>query len=155
MIRCVDVALSIPDNEALTALVTLQRLGVPVDALTRADLYRCDVEENAEDDLLATMRGSESIFNPNKHRIALRTGANPLAGEVWIDALDAHDGGEPLAGAALPAVRGRALRGIRRLERFTAWRLFDRDGAPVPTSVVTAAVETLLCNPAFQKATMT
>jgi len=144
MIRCVDVALTIPDNEALTALATLQRLGVPVDALTRADLYRCDVEENADDALLATLRGSESIFNPNKHRIALRAGANPLAGEVWIDALDAHDGGGR-----------RALPGIRRLERFTAWRLFDRDGAPAPTSVVTAAVETLLCNPAFQKATMT
>jgi hypothetical protein len=148
MIRCVDVALSIPDNEALTALATLQRLGVPVDALTRADLYRCDVEEDAGHDLLATLRSLESIFNPNKHRIALRTGTAPLAGEVWIDALDALD---PLDGLDW----GRALPGIRRLERSTAWRLFDRDGSPTAASVVTAAVETLLCNPAFQKATMT
>jgi hypothetical protein len=148
MIRCVDIALTIPDNEALTALSTLQRLGVPVDVLTRADLYRCDVEEDADHDLLSTLRSFESIFNPNKHRIALRTGTGPLAGEVWIDALDALD---PLGG--LDA--GRSLAGIRRLERSTAWRLFDRDGSAAAASVVTAAVEMLLCNPAFQKATMT
>jgi hypothetical protein len=149
MIRCVEVALTIPDNEALTALATLQRLGVPVDALVRADLYRCEVEPDvdrqlADHDLLATLRRSERFFNPNKHRIALRAGTDPLAGEVWIDALE---GCEPTGGAAMP--------GVRRLERSTAWRLFDQDGSPAAASVVAAAVETLLCNPAFQKATTT
>jgi hypothetical protein len=67
MIRCIEIALSIPDNEARTALATLERLGVPAAALVRADLYRCDVDDAHADELPQTLRAFETIFNPNKH----------------------------------------------------------------------------------------
>ena len=44
MIRCVEITLSIPDNEAETAAETLARLGLPGTALVRGDLYRLEVE---------------------------------------------------------------------------------------------------------------
>ncbi len=148
MIRCVEISLRIPDNEARTALATLQRLGVAAVALERADLYRCDVEDGRAEELPDTLRGFETIFNPNKHAMRVREGSHPLAGEVWIDEIESN------AGARSEAVRisGRTLAGVRRLERFTAWRLYAAPGEPAEPELVALATETLLCNTAFQKA---
>ena len=153
MRRCIEVVLTIPDNEARTALATLQRLGVPAAALERADLYRCAVDETAAEGLGATFRGLEPVFNPNKHVLRVRDGDVPLAGEVWVEALDVS------AVPAGPAERdepvriaGRVLPGVRRVTRAVAWRLFDAAGSPVEPEIVRRATE-LLCNPAFQKAT--
>lgn len=82
--RYVSIALKIPDNEALTALGALRRMGVPVDALERADVYRAD---GALD---------EGRFNPNKHVARDVDGDGPRAGEVWIEEL-AGDGGHRVA----------------------------------------------------------
>ncbi|MGB8203480.1 MAG: hypothetical protein WCE83_02270, partial [Candidatus Baltobacteraceae bacterium] len=76
----VEVVLTIPDNEAETALATLARLGVPLGGLERADLYRFEIElveiEPVEREaLLAALRSLETIYNPNKH--ALRVRAEP------------------------------------------------------------------------------
>jgi hypothetical protein len=148
VIRCIEISLRIPDNEARTALTTLQRLGVPASALERADLYRCDVDEAHADELPETLRGLETIFNPNKHAMRVREGSTPLAGEVWIDEIvpagHAPDG--PIR------ISGRTLAGVRGIERFTAWRLFAAPGEPAASELVAAATETLLCNTAFQKA---
>ncbi len=140
------------DNEARTALATLQRLGVDASTLERADLYRFEVESDRADALVATLRTLETVFNPNKHVLRVREASEPLPGEVWID--------EPAA-AARPAnagdgaVRfgGRVLAGVRRVERFTAWRIGEVGGFPARPEVVDAATQTLLCNPAFQRAT--
>jgi hypothetical protein len=149
MIRCIEIALTIPDNEALTALATLRRLGVAADALVRADLYRCDVADDRANDLPQTLRGFETIFNPNKHVMRAREGDSPLAGEVWIDEIVRASA--PDSGAV--RISGRALESVRSLERFTAWRLFAAPGVPVTPAVLDAATDALLCNPAFQKAT--
>ena len=150
VVRCVEVGLTIPDNEARTALATLQRLGVPVAALERADVYRCELHESEANRLGAMCRSVETLFNPNKHALRVRAGERPEAGEIWI--------GERAAGdlrAAADGVRiaGRLLAGVLTLERFTSWRLTASAGAPADASLVRAAQETLLCNPAFQKAT--
>jgi hypothetical protein len=151
MIRAIEVRLVIPDNEAHTALATLQRLGVAVAALERADLYVCDVTDAEADGLVATVRGCETIFNPNKHELRVRAAERPGPGEVWVDELGADaPPSDPSAGVR---IAGRTLAGVRSLERFTAWRLRDAAGALAAPEVVTAATETLLCNPAFQKAT--
>jgi phosphoribosylformylglycinamidine (FGAM) synthase PurS component len=149
MICCVEVRLTIPDNEARTALSTLRRLGVSVERLERADLYRFDVEKDAEKDLVATLRGFETVYNPNKHALRVREEERPGAGEVWVDEID---GAEVRSGGAV-RIGGRALPGVRSMERFTAWKLMCATGAAVPERVVLEATETLLCNPAFQKAT--
>jgi hypothetical protein len=144
----IDVAPTIPDNEALTALATLRTLGVDLGALERADLWRFDVDPAAADGLVDAVRGIETIFNPNKHALNVRDSLEPRAGEVWID--------EPAAAVRFgtPPLRiaGRVLAGIDRVERFTAWRLRDRHGAPAAREVVDRALETLLLNPAFQRA---
>jgi len=149
MTRCIEVLLSIPDNEALTALATLQRLGVDVAALERGDLYRCDVDAPEAERLVETLRGLETVFNPNKHVLRVREDDRPGRGEVWIDEIASgeHPAGGPVR------IAGRVLPGVHGLERFTAWRLFSERDQPAGPEVVAAATETLLCNPAFQKAT--
>ena len=148
MIRCVEVMLSIPDNEARTALATLRRLGVELADLERAELYRCDAEGAQAERLVATLRGLETIFNPNKHRLRVRDDARPGPGEVWIEEI------RPASAASDTPVRvgGRTLPGVRSLDRFIVWRMYGRDRTPATPSLVGSAVETLLCNPAFQKA---
>ena len=147
MILCIEISLSIPDNEARTALATLQRLGVRAERLERADLYRCDVEDARARELPDVLRGFETVFNPNKHELRVREGDAPLTGEVWVDEI-----GGNARGAGPVRLSGRTLPGVRSLERFIAWRLFAAPDVPAGPDVVTAATETLLCNPAFQKA---
>jgi hypothetical protein len=148
VIVVIGVRPTIPDNAALTALATLRALGVDVGALERSDVWRFDVAPAAADGLVGTVRGIETIFNPNKHALAVLPGSEPQAGEVWID--------EPAAAVRFgkPPLRiaGRLLAGVDRVERFTAWRLRDRHGTPVAREVVDRALETLLLNPAFQRA---
>jgi hypothetical protein len=148
MIRCIEVSLAIPDNEARTALATLRRLGVAVAALERADLYRCDVADADAERLVDTLRDCETVYNPSKHLMRVREDDRPGPGEVWIDEIGsgARPGGGPLT------IAGRTLAGVRSLERFTAWRLFSTREEPAGAELVTAATETLLCNSAFQKA---
>jgi hypothetical protein len=125
--RAVSIGLKIPDNTAYTALVTLRRLCVDVHRLERSEIYFFESSDAAA--LAKHVAADETIFNPNKHRLAVLDEPLPRAGEVWI---------EPL--------------GARRPERATAWRLFDESGAPASAAVLDAAIERLLCNPAIDRA---
>ena len=147
MIRCIEVRLTIPDNESRTALVTLQRLGVALEGLERADLYRVDVEDALAGGLSRELRACEGIFNPSKHALAERAGDEPGPGEVWVDEASAS---ERVTGDVI--VSGRTLTGVRSLERSTAWRVLGPGGSPASPAIVAAATHALLCNPAFQRA---
>ena len=140
-VRDVEITLTIPDNEARTALSTLQRLGVAAVGLERADVYRCEVESHALDGLVDRLRARETIFNPNKHALRAREGVAPQRGEVWIEARD--------AAPAAPLGDDGAV----RIRRFTAWRVYGADGMPASAELVEEATRVLLCNPAFEKAT--
>jgi len=150
MIRCIEVALAIPDNEARTALATLRKLGIDLAALERADLYRCDVADADAERLVETLRTCETVYNPNKHILRVRADGRPGPGEVWIDQI----GSESRPGSGPVSIAGRTLAGVAALERFTAWRLFAGRDQPAGPALVSLATETLLCNPAFQKATL-
>jgi hypothetical protein len=147
MIACIEVRLTIPDNEARTALTTLQRLGVALAGLERADLYRCDVDDARASALADELRACEGIFNPNKHALFEREGDRPGAGEVWVD-----EPGQSEAATGAVIVSGRTLAGVRSLERATAWRVLGPGGSPASPEIVAAAATALLCNPAFQRA---
>ena len=149
MIRCVEVSLTIPDNEARTALATLRRLGLTATGLERADLYRCEIADDAADALVEALRGIETIFNPSKHAIRSRDTLGPAAGEVWIDEISTA-GPAPVRDLR---IAGRTIAGLIAFERFTAWRLSSVPGVLADEATVVAATELLLCNPAFQKAT--
>ncbi|MEO6991716.1 MAG: hypothetical protein ABI346_10690 [Candidatus Baltobacteraceae bacterium] len=144
----IEIVLTIPDNEALTALATLRRLGVDLGSLERADVWRFGVAAADVDALVETVRSIETIFNPNKHRLLVRAAAEPEPSEVWIDEPGAPGG----FGAPPYRIAGRSLAGVASIERFVGWRLAGRHGKPAGTEVVERALETLLCNPAFQRA---
>ena len=137
------VSLTIPDNEAFTALETLARLGLAVGRVVRSDIWQFDADDEGADDLGRTVASIETIHNPNKHRLAERDSAAPAPGEVWIASRD-----------ETPAtlVGGRAIPGVRAIRRRTSWRLLDDAGSDVPAPDLERAIETFLCNPAFQVA---
>jgi hypothetical protein len=144
-----EIRLAIPDNEAYTALATLQRLGVACAGIARSDIHVFGFDDTADaSGLEAQLKTVATIFNPNKHRLRAREEPRPGAGEVWISS------------AKAPTVRDRdrvsiggvELRGVRTAWRATSWRLLDSAGKDVPERILDQAVETLLCNPAFQRA---
>jgi hypothetical protein len=141
--RAYVITLTIPDNEAFTALTTLARIGLPVERAVRSDVWIATVDTEHAATLDRTITTIETIYNPNKHRLEVRSDTRPRPGEVWITALD-----------ETPAitVAGRTVAGVRGIVRRTAWRLLDDRGADVPAAVLERATETFLCNPAFQKA---
>ncbi len=126
--RAVAISLKIPDNAAYTALVALRRLGVEVNRVERSEIRFFEDDGDVET-LAARIMADEMIFNPNKHRLTLLEEPVPRSGEVWI---------EPF--------------GSRHGAVATAWRLFDERGASVNRTVLDAAVERLLCNPAIERA---
>jgi len=150
--RYVEVVLTIPDNEAETALATLRRLGVHVERLRRSDLYRVELDAASESTLLETLRQIETIYNPNKHALELRSDGAPRAGEVWVGEANLESVRKTDVHSVI--VAGRVLTGVRRLERLVAWQLFGERGKPASAEVVLRATESLLCNPAFQRAVM-
>ncbi len=141
--RAYAVFLTIPDNEAFTALETLGRLGLAVGRVVRADVWLLDVDDAAAGDLTAAVASIETIHNPNKHRLVARAAPEPDPGEVWIASRDE---------APATHVAGRAIPGVRAIRRRTAWRLLDEGGRDVAPAVLDRAVETFLCNPASQVA---
>jgi hypothetical protein len=141
-VRTFAVTLTIPDNEAFTAFETLGRLGIPVARVVRADIWQFEVD-GAPDDLAGTIASIETIHNPNKHRLAEREFDRPVKGEVWIASRDE---------APATRVAGRVLAGVRAVRRRTSWRLLDDAGRDLAPADLDRAVETFLCNPAFQVA---
>lgn len=131
--KVVAIGLKIPDNSAYTAKVTLQRLGVDVQRVERSDIVRFENDEDAAE-LCARVERDESIFNPNKHRIAVLANPKPRPGEVWIETMGAES-----TVARMPA------------QRYVGWRLFTGD-SPASRATLDAAVQALLCNPAIERA---
>jgi hypothetical protein len=141
--RAFAVALTIPDNEAFTALETLRRLGFALGGLRRADIWSFEVDAAASTGLAETIATIETVFNPNKHELTERPNARPQAGEVWI---------APADDVAAGSVGRSSIPGVRAVRRRVAWQLLDETGRIVEPPVLERAVETFLCNPAFQKA---
>jgi phosphoribosylformylglycinamidine (FGAM) synthase PurS component len=138
MNRTVAIKLKIPDNEAYTALTALRRLGLNIARLERAEIWQLDDGGNAED-VAQRVERNETLFNQNKHELQLLDAERPREGEVWIEQLDAQD---------VPV----RVAGVRRGRRYVGWRLFAEAHTPADASVVRAAVEQLLCNPAIERA---
>jgi phosphoribosylformylglycinamidine (FGAM) synthase PurS component len=141
--RCVAIRLKIPDNEAFTALTTLQRLGVDIARLERADVWL--FETDVQDGLLEAVQANETLFNPNKHELSELALGRPREGEVWVE----EAGEDPGLRARLG---GKMISGVRSAKRFSGWRLFAQNGAPAERSAVGSAAELLLCNPAIERA---
>lgn len=127
--RAVAIRLKIPDNAAYTALVALRKLGVHVDRVERAEIRFFEGDDAGA--LVARIESDETIFNPNKHQVALLDAGTPRSGEVWIESLG------PASRTAPDAI---------------GWRLFDARDEPVSRRELDAAIDRLLCNPAIERA---
>lgn len=138
MLRTVAVTLKIPDNEAFTALSALQRLGVDVARVERAEIWQMH-DEGGGDDFRARVERNESLFNPNKHQLHILEHPGPRSGEAWVERLDAAD------------ISVRVAR-VARARRYVAWRLFAKGAVPAAPQTVLRALEQLLCNPAIERA---
>jgi hypothetical protein len=155
MIRAYEVRLTIPDNAAFTARATLDRLGLGMEELTRAEIYLFDVDDACVAALDAAVPTIETIYNPNKHVFRIRD-AVPEAGELWVGNRPAQGGPSPVPKQEpMQAFRiaGRSLAGVRSLERYVSWR-FRRRGAAAPPELVLVAAESLLANAAYQNVTV-
>lgn len=144
--RAYVVSLSIPDNEAFTALTTLARMGLTVAEVRRADVWVARVDPDRIGDVDSTLATVETIFNPNKHRLEVRSDVRPQPGEVWVMSRDE---------TPATTVLGRAVPGVFGIVRRTSWRLLDEHGNDVPARDLQHAIDGFLCNPAFQKAMTT
>ena len=74
----VKATLTIPDNEAYTALTTLTRMGLPVDRAVRSDVWIATVDAEHAAALDRTITTIETVYNPNKHRLGC--GRMPVPG---------------------------------------------------------------------------
>ncbi|MHB8139708.1 MAG: hypothetical protein ACYDHD_00385 [Vulcanimicrobiaceae bacterium] len=132
--RYVAVRLKIPDNQAYTALVVLQRLGIALGQVERSEIYEREEEAGGAAELAQRTMRDESVFNPNKHTLAVLEQNVPRTGEVWIEECDT------------PRAPNRP--------RYIGWRLFLTDGTPADRATIEAATTRLLCNPAIERAIM-
>lgn len=141
--RAVAISLKIPDNEAYTTLTALRRLGVAVEKVERSEIWR--VEDTGEEaTFVSRIESNETIFNPNKHRLAVLEKTQPRPGEVWIEELGRHNEvREHLGGKIIP--------GLTNARRYVGWRLISSGGSPAGEDVLQSAVQKLLCNPAIEK----
>lgn len=142
--RTVAVKLKIPDNEAYTALTALRRLGINLAKLERAAIWTFE-DEGAQDDFVARVERNETLFNPNKHELAVLPSDAPRSGEAWIEEIGAHDDVRGHLG-------GKGIAGVTKARRYVGWRLFKAPGVPADDATVENAVAQLLCNPAIERA---
>lgn len=138
---------TVPDNTAFTVLTALRDLGYDaLDRVERAEILRLRMRDGAMSiaDCGAALKRAEIVFNPNKHRLGYSTSSETPSCEAIV--ADKDDDTEPLA----DLLRGRfSIEGLERVERATAWRLFE-SGAAAPRSLHEWACAQLLANPYSQ-----
>lgn len=141
------IELTVPDNTAFTVMTALRGLGYhELERVERSDLFRLYVDDPAmgPDECAAALMRAEVVFNPNKHRLA-------YAGAGETDALEAVVADKDDDASALCELLTDhfGMRGLRSVERATAWRLFESSGF-APESRVRWACTSLLANPFSQ-----
>lgn len=97
----------------------------------RADIWQFAGPGSGED-VAASVRRNELLFNPNKHVLEVLETSEPRPGETWITPISAPDD--------------------QAARHYVGWRLFDEKGKPAKRRIVQDAVEKLLCNPAIERA---
>jgi phosphoribosylformylglycinamidine (FGAM) synthase PurS component len=150
------IDLSITDNTAYTVLVALKQLGYDaLSAVERSEIYRLTLSgDMAPEDVAGALLRAEIVFNPNKHRLSYESRAVPAGTpmrEEWEAVIADRDDDTSRVRRLLAERFG--VHGLERLERSTAWRLFEND-RPASKERLEWACRALLCNPYSQVATV-
>ena len=138
---------TVPDNTAFTVLTALRELGFEaLDRVERAEILRLRMRDGAMPiaDCGDALKRAEIVFNPNKHRLGYCASSETPNYEAIV--ADKDDDTEALA----DLLRERfSIEGLERVERATAWRLFE-SGAAASHSLHEWACTQLLANPHSQ-----
>jgi phosphoribosylformylglycinamidine (FGAM) synthase PurS component len=150
------IDLSITDNTAFTVLVALRQLGYDaLQTVERSEIYRLTLSgEMPPEDVARALLAAEIVFNPNKHRLSYERHAEAGDASVrdeWEAVIADRDDDTSRVQHLLADRFG--VRGLERLERSTAWRLFEKD-RPASKERLEWACRALLCNPYSQVATV-
>jgi phosphoribosylformylglycinamidine (FGAM) synthase PurS component len=150
------IDLSITDNTAYTVLVALKQLGYDaLHAVERSEIYGLTLSgDMAPEDVARALLRAEIVFNPNKHRLSYASRAVPAGTPVpedWEAVIADRDDDTSRLRHLLAERFG--VQGLERLERSTAWRLFEKD-RPASKERLKWACRVLLCNPYSQVATV-
>src|ERR1700682_1555412 len=150
------IDLSITDNTTYTVLVALKQLGYDaLHAVERSAIYRLTLSgDMAPEDVARALLRAEVVYNPNKHRLSYESRATPDGPPVrdeWEAVIADRDDDTTRVRQLL--VERFGVRGLERLERSTAWRLFEID-RPASKERLEWACRALLCNPYSQAATV-
>jgi len=140
-----SVELKIPDNTAFTAYDALARMGLEeIGDVKRSDVWLIDAD-GLPQDILAALKRTEIIFNPNKHVLRSLQSDRPVSGEIWVATPSRSHARERRL------LEQAGLSGVRSVESRVRWLLLDRRGTPCGRPVLKRAQE-LLANPAYQDA---
>jgi len=138
------IDLTVPDNTAFTVLTALRDLGYDkLERVERTELLRLAFSDAAPDaaECARALTRAEVVFNPNKHRLGYDGGAKAAGSEAVV--ADKDDDNSALA--ELLSTRF-GLPGLERLERATAWRLFENGAQAAPAEKLDWACRVLLAN---------
>jgi phosphoribosylformylglycinamidine (FGAM) synthase PurS component len=148
MILEVAIDLTIPDNTAYTVRVALAQLGYAgLERVERTDIFRLSIvdAQARSEDIARALTRAEVVFNPNKHRLSYTVGdgsSSTIVGEWEAVVADRDDDTTRLQ----RVLRERfGIRGLGRLDRLTAWRLYEA-GRPASKDRLEWACRVLLCN---------
>jgi len=137
------VELTVGDNTAFTVRGALRALGYDeLERVERADILRLHVADDglSVDEIGAALTRAEVLFNPNKHRLVRAALPATSLHEAVVSDVDDD------ASALAELLRERfGISGLERIERATAWRLYEQAGA-AGAERLTWACRTLLAN---------
>ena len=141
------IELTAGDNTAFTVLTALRSMGYEgLQRVERDELLRLCVGEGglSVEDCGAALTRAEVVFNPNKHRLSY---AQPEPGALHEGVVKDNDDD---ATALAELLRERfGVRGLEKIERATAWRLYESSAA-APVERLEWACRGLLANPFSQ-----
>jgi len=143
----IAVESSVPDNTAFTVLTALRELGYgDLERVERSTVYALKLAGRSMPaaECAQALKRAEVVFNPNIQRLAYVSGSN--AGDPEAVVSDKEDQTESLCTLLVDRF---GVRGLERVERATAWRLYDRAG-PANAKRLDWACEILLANPYSQ-----
>jgi phosphoribosylformylglycinamidine (FGAM) synthase PurS component len=148
-VRVIEFALDLTayDNAAFTVRTALRGLGYEaLERVERSELLWLHVPESESAETTArALARAEIVFNPNKHRLAY---ANGVEDEAEPEAVVRDNDDD--ASALRNALRDHfGMHALDRIERATAWRLYEQ-GKPAREERLVWACAKLLANPHSQ-----
>lgn len=139
------VSLKVPDNTAVTALQTLQKIGFDkINGIKRADYYKFSVEEDSEK-FKGRICKVDILVNANKHSYDF---SMPKDSTLKILVKNINDDGSGI----LSTLKNRlGFKSIRNVEKATLWSMTIDADEKEARKIAEKAAKELLANENYQE----